>query len=1136
MRQLEKTTSVTRDYKDLFSYKNLVRSEMIPKYFPDEDISTLNVGLMGLITEVTGIVTEDTFNAVSVMLREFFPNKALLPESIYTYAGLFQMSNMIGKASKCKFLMIISEAELLKIFEQYALANGQATDNIYISKNTTIYLEELPFVLDYDIEITRKRSKLLASEEWAYGAKYMINPYKNSISDIVNPYIKIRKSTNGYLALEVITHQCERIEPPEERIVDNSSLNYTTIEVGFNDTLAGFDVFYRNPGEEEFIQLDCLVINSLPQSDPFCYYRILDEKVLQISFAMSSSYFQPEFNSEVKIVAYNTKGIYGRFDSYTGDDITIVPDTETYQYNDGFIVTAIPATGSAGGENAVTLDELRKDVCAQFSTAKALTTDHDLETHFYDYGRNNEDDIKFIKRRDDLWERLYTGFIIMRNHDYIYPTNTLDINTNYTYWNNVDGGYIFTLDPGHMFAYEGRTGRVKMMYKPGFMDKKEFYNFQGQSIFEWIYRDYFKWLSDVEPTSVIGFDENDLDWEENWRHSKTTGRSFKDFVENELFTCQDCGYHTHALVSIGEEEDEQNLCPCCHGTTLVKGTLKMSDFFATVYDDDDRYAERTSNGDFLFSNPFLMSITKNPGLLNYYLTVINQTSLLDFIEYNEQTPLQFIINQVNVYRNLEKDREYTVRLKMMPSIEWEPEQLVPGITLNKYVGRRSQVKNNYVRIFMVIQNAGTDICYLEMVPEEYNKDEQFVYACKFRVNDHVSMAKETQIVDYTIEELGYIPENISDVFATEFTFNDDELSNILAKEQGVTTIDDSDGTEEPGTGGNDTPVIPPTEGDLAEPMEDTSGIRGNFTFIENQQTRLIPMTNVILKFVVVSKEYGVDDSEQITDNYPNNKEKFGISGYQWTNVYDTSSDRVDLIKPLSMVRSSMYFRDDRLYNIQSGDMYLYSVPFMKYSILQHYNSKGEEIKDSSGFTNKSLFTTFIQNYFTHYERMELVLASTLKNVSHIDIKFYNTYGRSKNYIIGDSDEIIDRVNMSICFYVYVTTGTDMVKAQTDLKTFIKERIETLNTNGNNGFNISNLQREIENNFAYVDHTKFIGMNGEVINGEYKTTAAMGYGTDYQSIKCVAVDIDLLDRDDRFAYVPEMLCINKDQISLVMFEE
>ena len=38
------------------------------------------------------------------------------------------------------------------------------------------------------------------------------------------------------------------------------------------------------------------------------------------------------------------------------------------------------------------------------------------------------------------------------------------------------------------------------------------------------------------------------------------------------------------------------------------------------------------------------------------------------------------------------------------------------------------------------------------------------------------------------------------------------------------------------------------------------------------------------------------------------------------------------------------------------------------------------------------------------------------------------------------------------------------------------------------------------------------------------------GTSFQKF-----DLDELSKDDRFAYVPEMLCVNKDQISLVLFE-
>ena len=80
-------------------------------------------------------------------------------------------------------------------------------------------------------------------------------------------------------------------------------------------------------------------------------------------------------------------------------------------------------------------------------------------------------------------------------------------------------------------------------------------------------------------------------------------------------------------------------------------------------------------------------------------------------------------------------------------------------------------------------------------------------------------------------------------------------------------------------------------------------------------------------------------------------------------------------------------------------------------------------------------------------------------------------------------------------------------------------------------------RNIENNFAYVDHIKFVGINGDVDqNGSYTRTEKMGYSTDYQSIKNITKEINELSKEERFSYVPEMLCVNKDQICLVLYEE
>ena len=187
--------STTRNYRDGFDFKTLTTDVLIPKYFPDQDISTRNSGLLGLTTEQLATISEDTFFATSTLLKEFFITKATLPESIYSYAALFHLSDVIGHAAKCRFLLVLDEKELSKVFDEANMYATQQTQNIiYLSKNTTIYVEDIPFVFDYDIEITRKKTKL-HSTEYVYGAKYVVTEFNNSISDIVNPFADKKSET-----------------------------------------------------------------------------------------------------------------------------------------------------------------------------------------------------------------------------------------------------------------------------------------------------------------------------------------------------------------------------------------------------------------------------------------------------------------------------------------------------------------------------------------------------------------------------------------------------------------------------------------------------------------------------------------------------------------------------------------------------------------------------------------------------------------------------------------------------------------------------------------------------------------------------------------------------------------------------
>jgi hypothetical protein len=135
----------------------------------------------------------------------------------------------------------------------------------------------------------------------------------------------------------------------------------------------------------------------------------------------------------------------------------------------------------------------------------------------------------------------------------------------------------------------------------------------------------------------------------------------------------------------------------------------------------------------------------------------------------------------------------------------------------------------------------------------------------------------------------------------------------------------------------------------------------------------------------------------------------------------------------------------------------------------------------------------------------------------IDTKFYNTYGRSRNFIVGEEEEVLDTVNLCLNLDVWFVPGTEIITASAKLKEYIKEQIEIINEYGQNNLYISNLLRKIENNFASVDHIRFNSINK--------------YPTPYQAVKNKTTDLDTLTATERRYYVPEFLVCDIKDITL-----
>ena len=92
----------------------------------------------------------------------------------------------------------------------------------------------------------------------------------------------------------------------------------------------------------------------------------------------------------------------------------------------------------------------------------------------------------------------------------------------------------------------------------------------------------------------------------------------------------------------------------------------------------------------------------------------------------------------------------------------------------------------------------------------------------------------------------------------------------------------------------------------------------------------------------------------------------------------------------------------------------------------------------------------------------------------VDLKFFNTYGKSNMFIIGHNNELLDRTNLTLNFRVKLKINADenIVKK---IRKSIKEYIE--NINEVRSIHMTNLTTEIEKEYsANINFIEFVGLN------------------------------------------------------------
>lgn len=445
------------------STKQYIANELMPQVFHNIPLNNLNVGAFSIVQEDMSQVMEQIAFTSAFYHNESFITKAVLPDSIYSEAAIFNIGYAYATPSHTNLLLE------LKLEDIYKNAKYNADNDLYeliIDKDTIINLSNgNTYSFDYDILIQYKNvdtSKNTATIP-AWNVQYINTDELNVCStNTKNPYIQYRVAQT-WLAIFVSINEYTR---KTYTVVNNMTNGIPNADYLINceNHIAGFDIKYIDgSGNEQWIPHDHILPlhSDVNDQDPYVHYIMDDPQTIRFKFQLNGNrYFVPSLNSRYEITVYTCHGKSANFTSWDQEDQpNIISNSSRYPYNGNIMKAGFIISGSMGGTDIGNAETVRRMTIEAYNTANILSTDHDIEEWFKTFFFKNILYPFFYKRRDDPWGRIWAGFIALKDNDNtIFRTNTLHGNIPYrVLYNNNDNTLSkkeIIIPPGWLWVYQ----------------------------------------------------------------------------------------------------------------------------------------------------------------------------------------------------------------------------------------------------------------------------------------------------------------------------------------------------------------------------------------------------------------------------------------------------------------------------------------------------------------------------------------------------------------------------------------------------------------------------------------------------------------------------------------------------------
>jgi hypothetical protein len=417
--------------------------DLAGNFFDTTEVSTLKTGMLGFsIASFSQISRENIFHR-NMLYKERFLNSASLPSSIYQFAKLYNYSVVSAVPSRSTASIAVPLDYLVSEMEANSAnwLNGTTPQSssfkaqFVLNRNKSFMMDKYEFKLPYSVRIVGTRSGGVGTG-YSFTARYDVLSEvgivgSSSSNYNANPFIKAYTETFNfgerdiaYLFLIADLYQLTEVQKVWD-VYSNDITEILFFDYVYKDFIADFNVSLTRNGLSEIIP-KFFNSSSAVNLNKYVFYNFPDDTSLQLSFSAVGGGFRPQVGDKIQMNMYTTLGSKGNF-SFSGN----------IQYTDYTRIPLITRAISqpAGGIDRLDLKSIKKELIDIATLRGNIISTEDLNIFFKAMitSRDPNANILFQKKRDDIIQRVFSAYILLKDPDgYYIPSNTVSMKIPYS--------------------------------------------------------------------------------------------------------------------------------------------------------------------------------------------------------------------------------------------------------------------------------------------------------------------------------------------------------------------------------------------------------------------------------------------------------------------------------------------------------------------------------------------------------------------------------------------------------------------------------------------------------------------------------------------------------------------------------